>query len=272
MIEAKIIAREMENALIKANTVFEPELATFLEKYDGPFSSVLKNNIEESSCTGLPICQDTGMIEFFILAGHKVSFDEPIELTLTNVVKKVYTENPYRYTVVTDPLFNRRNTGNNTPPIFHFIQTKGNKLEIRFLVKGGGSENLSKLFMLKPSATEEELVSVIVEAVKESGARGCPPLKVGMGIGGTSDKAMMMAKLALTRSINERNPDPNYEKLETRLLNEINNLKIGYQGLGTGISAYSVNIEYYPTHIATLPVALAADCYISRRGRISLED
>lgn len=272
MIEAKTISQEMEKALIKANTVFEPELAAFLEKYNGPFSTVLKDNIEEAFRTGLPICQDTGMIEFFILAGHRVIFDEPLELTLTNVVKKVYTENPFRYSIVTDPLFNRKNTGNNTPTIFHYIQTTGNKLEIRFLVKGGGSENLSRLFMLKPSTTREELVEIIVEAIKESGPRGCPPLKVGMGIGGTSDKAMMMAKLALTRSINERNPDPNYEKLETRLLDEINNLKIGYQGLGTGISAYSVNIEHYPTHIATLPVALATDCYVSRKGRVCLED
>ena len=271
MIEVKTIFRNLEVEIIKANTVMVRELNSFLKKYRGPFASILRENVCDAALTGLPICQDTWMLEFFIFMGHETVLEEPVEETINKVVAKVYEENPYRYSMVDDPLFGRKNTGNNTPQICHFIQTKGRGLEIRFLVKGGGSENLSRLFMLKPSATPEDLIELVVETVKESGARGCPPLKIGLGIGGSSDKAMMLSKLALTRGINERNTNEKYSALEKRLLREINDLKIGYQGLGHGITAYSVNIEHYPTHIATLPVALAADCYISRLGRVKFE-
>lgn len=126
--------------------------------------------------------------------------------------------------------------------------------------------------MLNPTTTQQELVDTIVHSVLENGARGCPPLKIGIGIGGSSEKSMILSKLALTREINVANPDPYYAMLEERLLREINNLGIGFQGLGKGITAYSVSIETAPTHIATLPVSLAVDCYLCRRGVVVFED
>jgi len=272
LISAERIIRSLEEAISKANTEMDQKIVELLDLYDGPFSNVLRENAVVAKDSGLPICQDTGFLEFFVFQGNEVALEEPMIETLNSAVKNVYTDSPFRYSIVSDPLLKRKNTGDNTPVICHLFPTRGDKLEIRFLVKGGGSENLSRLFMLNPSATVDELVRTVVESLRESGARGCPPLKVGIGIGGSSDKAMVLAKLALTRSFDEKHQDKDYAALEERILREINGLKIGYQGLGTGITAYSVHIETYPTHIATMPVGLATDCYIARKGRVVFED
>lgn len=272
MISAKRIIGNLEEAISRANSEMDPKIVELLDLYDGPFSSVLRENAAMAKNSGLPICQDTGFLEFFVFQGNEVALEEPIIETLNSAVKNVYTDSPFRYSIVSDPLLNRKNTGDNTPVICHLFPIRGDELEIRFLVKGGGSENLSRLFMLNPSATVDELVHTVVESLRESAARGCPPLKVGIGIGGSSDKAMVLAKLALTRSFDEKHPDKDYAALEERILREVNDLEIGYQGLGTGITAYSVHIETYPTHIAIMPVGLATDCYIARKGRVIFED
>jgi len=271
LIRSEVIAERVERALIKANTEMNPEILSLLESYEGPFSDTLKENASIARKTGLPICQDTGFVEFFIFLGNEVRLEEPVDRILDSVVRKVYSERPYRYSMVRDPLFERENTGDNTPSICHISPVIGRTLEIRFLVKGGGSENLSRLFMLSPTATPDEIAETIVNSIREGGARGCPPLKIGIGIGGSSEKAMLLAKFALTREFGERNERDSYAALEERILREVNDLKFGYQGLGKGITAYSVHIETFPTHIAVLPVGLAVDCYISRRGRVTIE-
>ena len=266
----KKLEKDLEDELVKANIVLNEEVMEFLKGYDGIFSEILKENAEISRRTGLPLCQDTGIVEFFVLMNEKFKLDFDIHSLLKRAVEKVYRENPFRYSIVNDPLFERKNTMSNTPPIVHILRTDGEN-EIRFLIKGGGSENLSTLFMMNPTSNEEELIRRVVDHIRENGAKSCPPLHVGIGIGGTSEKAMTLSKLALTREFKERNPDERYANLEMKLLDRINELGIGYQGLGKGITAYSVHIEFFPTHIATLPVAVSVDCYLCRKGKITLE-
>lgn len=265
------IQERLTEQLFYANTSVSEFVKEQVEKYDGPFNDVLKRNIVVAQQTGLPLCQDTGMIEFFVFKGYNVVFTQPIDEILNKVVRRVYTKNPFRYSVVKDPIFERKNTFDNTPAIVHTFITNQEHVQIRFLIKGGGSENLTKLFMLNPSARIDEIIDVVVNHVKEHGAKGCPPLNVGMGIGGSSDKAVVLSKLALTREPNEQNEDARYAELEKVILNKLNQLKIGFQGLFSGITAYSVHIEHAPTHIANLPVAISFDCYLCRKGVINVE-
>ena len=264
------LEKMLEEGIIRANTVLDEEVMGFLKEYDGIFSEVLKENARIAEERGLPLCQDTGMVEFFVLINGRFNFDFDIYSMLEDVVRKVYLENPFRYSIVDDPLFDRRNTMSNTPPIVHILPTEGRN-EIRFLIKGGGSENLSALFMMNPTSSEDDVIDRVVDHIARYGARSCPPLHVGIGIGGTSEKAMVLSKLALTKGFKERNPDGRYAELEMKLLERLNGLGIGYQGLGSGITVYSVHVEHFPTHIATLPLAISVDCYLCRRGRIVLD-
>jgi len=272
MIKSFEIVTAVSKSIIEANTIADSYVIELARQYNGPFSEIIKENFRLAAEKGLPICQDTGILEFFVFLGHEVCLEEPICASLERAVKEVYATQPYRYSIVSDPLFERKNTGDNTPVVCHVFHIKGKHLEIRFLLKGGGSENLSALFMLKPSAEPEEIKNAVVNHIKELGPNACPPLNIGIGIGGTADKAMLISKLALTNPFNRKNPNEKYNELENEILEEINAFKIGYQGLGNGISAYSVSIEYYPTHIATLPVAVSVDCFICRKGRIIFED
>lgn len=272
MIKDYEIIKAVCKSIIKTNTIADPHVVKQVTHYDGPFSEIIKENFRLAAEKGLPICQDTGMLEFFVFLGHEVSLEQPICTSLEEAVRQVYATQPYRYSIVSDPLFDRKNTGDNTPVVCHVFHTGGKRLEIRFLVKGGGSENLSALFMFKPSADSKEIKAAIISHIKKLGPNACPPLNIGIGIGGTADKAMLLSKLALTNPFNRKNPNEKYSQFENELLEEINALKIGYQGLGNGISAYSVSIEYYPTHLATLPVAVSVDCYICRKGRLIFED
>ncbi len=271
MIKAGVILDGIVEELRKANIVIDDEVKKFVDSYNGPFSHAIKENYRVAEREGLPLCQDTGLVEFFVFLGHEVVLEEPISETLRKAVRKVYLDNPFRYSVVSDPLFERKNTGDNTPPVVHVFQIEGKKLEIRFLVKGGGSENLTGLYMMRPSSDVEEVKKVIINHIKENAANACPPLHIGIGIGGSPEKALLNSKLALTKSFFERNEDPRYAKLEEEVLSEVNSLKIGFQGLGEGITAYAVHIEYSPTHIAILPVAISIDCYLCRRGKFAVE-
>jgi fumarate hydratase subunit alpha len=272
MISKREIFEKLSNHIVQVNETINPEVKTYIDGYNGPFSQALKENYKIAEAEKLPLCQDTGIVEFFVFLGNEVILEDPIFSTLSEVVEKVYTENPFRFSLVSDPLFERKNTKNNTPPVVHIFQVSGKSLEIKFLVKGGGSENLSALFMLKPSIGVQELKDVIIGHVKENGAKGCPPLHVGIGIGGTSDKAMVLSKLALTKSFKERNQNPVYADFEEALLKDLNTLKIGFQGLKKGVSVFSVHVEYAPTHIATLPVGVSLDCYLCRKGVVKFED
>jgi fumarate hydratase subunit alpha len=250
----------------------DPEIEEPVNRYQGPFASILKENIEIAREKGFPLCQDTGIVEFFCFLGHRVSLEEPLSSILEKAVAETYRTYPFRDSTVQDPLFNRKPLKNNTPPMVHLFQTEGSVLEIRFLVKGGGSENLSRYFALEPSAGIEEVESRIHELVKEKGAMSCPPLHIGIGLGGSSDKAFVNAKLALTNPLTVHNPCPEYAELENRLLLSLNQLPIGFQGLGIGPTVLSVHIIHEPTHIATLPLAVATDCYLNRKGVVRFED
>jgi len=267
----KEIKETIKQAIRDANTRINEDIKPFIDHYNGPFSEALKENYHISCSTGLPLCQDTGMLEFFCFLGVGFRLERPLQEVLDEIVYEVYKESPYRLSTVDDPLFDRKNRMDNTPAIVHIFSVVGKSLEIRFLIKGGGSENLSRLYMMTPSATKEEVVEQIVQHIKEAGARACPPLKVGIGLGGTSETAMMISKLALTSQISEKNQDQQYALLEDEIKTRINNLKIGFQGLGKGISCYSVHILTHPTHIATLPLAISVDCYLCRTGCVSFE-
>ncbi len=257
--------------LRKKNIIMNPEMKKYIKEYGGPFHEFIKENVKVAEEENLPICQDTGMIEFFVFLPYNVCLDQPLQNFFDSIVSQTYLENDFRYSTVIEPIGDRKNANDNSPAIVHIIQTDDHKIEIKFLVKGGGSENLSALFMMKPSVGEEEIMDKIVQYVKDNGARGCPPLNIGIGIGGTSEKATLLSKLALLEPFEKRNIKRKYRKMEEQLLERINRLNIGFQGLGEGITAYSVHIKEYPTHIAILPLALAFDCYISRKGCVQIE-
>lgn len=218
----------------------------------------------------IPVCQDTGMAVFFVKVGQKVKIKGGL---LTDAINKGvslgYTDGYLRKSVLTDPI-RRQNSGDNTPAVIHYDIVEGDKLEITFAPKGFGSENMSALKMLKPSDGIEGVKQFVIDTVKNAGSNPCPPIVVGVGIGGTMDKCACLAKYALTRSLDERNPDPCYRELENELLDKINELDIGPQGFGGKTTALAVNVETYATHIAGLPCAVNINCHVTRHKTVIL--
>ena len=244
-------------------------LKDFREKEKSPvgknvLSKLLENN-EIAAKEQIPICQDTGMAVLFVEYGDKVviedgSFKEAVE----QGVREAYDEGYLRKSVVTDPVFDRINTKDNTPAVIHTEIVPGDK--IKFLVggKGFGSENMSAIKMLTPSYGAEGVKDFILETVKKAGPNPCPPIVVGVGIGGTFEKAAQLAKKATFRPIDTKNPDPRYAQMEEELLEKINRMGFGPAGLGGNTTALGVNIETYPTHIAGMPVAVNICCHAAR--------
>lgn len=223
-------------------------------------------NAEIAKVKEMPICQDTGIAVIFVEIGQDVhvvggSLDDAIN----NGVKDGYLNGYLRKSIVNDP-FIRINTNDNTPPIVHYDIVGGDKLKITVAPKGAGSENMSALKMMKPSDGIEGVKKFIIDTVEASGPNACPPLVVGVGIGGNFEYAPLLAKKALLRPINQRNNDDDVRALEEELLLKINSLGIGPQGLGGRITALAVNIEKYPTHIAMLPVAVNISCHVTRHA------
>lgn len=210
-----------------------------------------------------PICQDTGVACVFLKIGQDLHIDGNIEAAVNEGVRQGYTEGYLRKSVVRDPL-DRVNTGDNTPAMIYYELVPGDKLEITVAPKGFGSENMSQIKMLRPSDGLQGVKDFVKKVVEEAGPNPCPPIVVGVGIGGTFDKAAYLAKKALMRSVDVRNEKPFYAQLETELLEEINALGIGPQGFGGKTTALAVNIEEYPTHIAGLPVAVNINCHVTR--------
>ena len=210
-----------------------------------------------------PICQDTGVACVFLKIGQEVHIDGDITEAVNEGVRIGYTEGYLRKSVVRDPL-DRVNTGDNTPAMIYFDIVPGDKLEITVAPKGFGSENMSQIKMLRPSDGLQGVKDFVKKVVEEAGPNPCPPIVVGVGIGGTFDKAAYLAKKALMRSVDVRNEKPFYANLEKELLEEINALGIGPQGFGGKTTALAVNIEEYPTHIAGLPVAVNINCHVTR--------
>ena len=217
----------------------------------------------------VPICQDTGVCCVFLKIGQDVHITGDLRKAVDEGVRKGYGEGYLRKSVVRDPL-RRVNTGDNTPAMLYTEIVPGDKVELTVAPKGFGSENMSRLAMLKPSDGIEGVKAFILKTVEEAGPNPCPPIVVGVGIGGTFDKAAYLAKKALMRPVTERNADEFYAALEDELLEKINALGIGPQGFGGKTTALAVNIEWYPTHIAGLPVAVNINCHVTRHKTVVL--
>lgn len=230
---------------------------------------ILIQNAKIASETGIPLCQDTGMAVFFVKVGQDVHIvGDTITEAINNGVSRGYTEGFLRKSVVSP--IDRVNTQDNTPAVIHYEMVKGDKIEIEYAAKGFGSENMSRLKMLKPSDGIEGIKSFILETVKEAGPNPCPPIVVGVGIGGTVDKCAQISKKALFREIGTHNENKDIEKLEIEMLEKVNKLGIGPQGLGGKTTALALNIEIFPTHIAGLPVMVNINCHSSRHKKIIL--
>ena len=226
----------------------------------------LQDNLKIADEEMIPICQDTGMAVIFLEVGQDVHFEGmAIEDAVNEGVRQGYTEGFLRKSVVKDPLI-RENTKDNTPAIIHYSIVPGDKVKITMAPKGFGSENMSRVFMLKPADGIEGVKNAVLTAVKDAGPNACPPMVVGVGIGGTFEKCALLAKRALTRPVNQHSEIAYVKEMEEELLEKINRSGIGPGGLGGSTTALAVNINTYPTHIAGLPVAVNICCHVNRHA------
>ncbi|MBS4535100.1 fumarate hydratase [Clostridium sp. D2Q-14] len=272
------ITKAVRNLCINSNYYLSQDVKDRIkEAFNNESSSMAKDilekilkNIDIAKNEDMPACQDTGMACVFVEIGqdiHIVGGD--LEDAINEGVRQGYIEGYLRKSVVKDPL-NRVNTKDNTPGVIYYDMVSGNKLNITVAPKGFGSENMSQIKMLKPADGIEGVKEFIIEVVRDAGPNPCPPIVVGVGIGGTFDKAANMAKRALIRPLSEKNNNKFYRDLEDEILEEINKLGIGPQGFGGKTTALAVNIETYPTHIAGLPVAVNINCHVTRHAHIEL--
>ena len=224
----------------------------------------LQENMEIAGRNMVPICQDTGMAVIFLEVGQEVHLTGgDIETAVNEGVRKGYTEGYLRKSVVSDPLL-RVNTGDNTPAVIHYSIVPGDKVKITLAPKGFGSENMSRVNMLKPADGEQGVIDAVVAAVRDAGPNACPPMVVGVGIGGTFEKCALMAKKALTRPVGQHSDKEHIAAMEKEILEKINKLGLGPGGLGGVNTAFAVNIETYATHIAGLPVGINICCHVNR--------
>jgi len=229
-------------------------------------SQIIKND-EIAAQERIPMCQDTGLAVVFIKLGQEVSIiDGDFNEAINQGVKEAYTQGYLRKSAVSEPIFERTNTKDNTPAIIHVEIVPGDKINVLVTAKGFGSENMSALKMLKPADGVQGVKDFIVETAVNAGPNPCPPIIVGVGVGGTVEKAAILAKKATTRSVGKSNPDERYAKLEREVLEEINKSGVGPGGLGGNTTALAVNIDYFPTHIAGLPVVVNICCHAARHA------
>ena len=271
-IDVKEITAKVRQACIDANKVLPEDLEQRIkycagcEKSD-PARSVmdsLVDNIQAAKAEDLPVCQDTGMAVILAEIGQDVHFTSGIFTDAVNEgVRQGYADGYLRKSVVSDPL-ERVNTDDNTPAVIHTELVPGDKVRITVAPKGFGSENMSKLKMFTPSATREDIIDYVTDVVRIAGSNPCPPVVVGVGIGGDFEKCAILSKYALCRSVSVKNSNPYYAEMEEEMLRRINALNIGPQGFGGSVTALSVAVEAYPTHIAGLPVAVNIGCHVTR--------
>ncbi len=268
------ISRQVSEMCIEANHFLSPDMKkvfeSSVEKECSPLGKQileqLKENLMIAGEDKIPICQDTGMAVVFVKIGQEVSVEGgSLTDAINQGVREGYINGYLRKSVVRDPI-ERENTRDNTPAVIHYDIVPGEGMEITVAPKGFGSENMSRVFMLKPADGIEGVKNAVLTAVKEAGPNACPPMVVGVGIGGTFEKCALMAKHALTRDLEEESPIPYIRDLEQELLEKINCLGIGPGGLGGTVTALAVNIETYPTHIAGLPVAVNICCHVNRHA------
>lgn len=274
IIKSSEITKVVRDMCIKANIYLGEDVVESLKENKEKENSELGKNIlnilikncEIAKEKQMPICQDTGMAVFFVSIGQDVHVEgKNISDAINEGVKQGYEDGFLRKSVVTP--IDRKNTQDNTPAIIHYDIVEGDKITIEFAPKGFGSENMSKMKMLKPSDGIKGIQKFIIETVKEAGPNPCPPIVVGVGIGGTIEKCAKIAKKSLLRDIGQHNKDENIKNLEIQILKEINNLGIGPQGLGGNTTALAVNIETFPTHIAGLPVVVNINCHAARHKK-----
>lgn len=274
-INASLITETVKNLLIKANKILPNDLVDCIgcsKKVENnetakSILSDLEANIDAAKELDIPVCQDTGMAVIFAEVGQDVhivggSFEDAVN----KGVSLGYTDGLLRKSVVRDPFYDRVNTNDNTPAIIHTRIVDGDKIKITAAPKGFGSENMSKLRMFTPSAKREDIIDYIVDVVKTAGSNPCPPVVIGVGIGGDFEYSAVLAKKALCRPVSEKNKIEFYREMESEILEKINSLDIGPQGFGGKTTALSVSIETYPTHIAGLPVAVNVGCHVTRHA------
>ena len=271
-IHTEEIISNIRQMCIEANHMLTPDMQKALEcavtDEKSPIGQKvlgqLQDNLQIAQDDTIPICQDTGMAVVFLEIGQDVHFEGgSLTDAINEGVRQGYVDGYLRKSVVKDPLI-RENTKDNTPAVIHYDLVPGDKVKITVAPKGFGSENMSRIFMLKPADGIEGVKNAILTAVKDAGPNACPPMVVGVGIGGTFEKCALLAKKALTRPVNERSSIPYVKELEEELLATINRLGIGPGGLGGSTTALAVNIDTYPTHIAGLPVAVNICCHVNR--------
>lgn len=269
-----IITQNIKEMCIEANhfltddmkKVFKNAVDTEKSPLGKKVLNQLNENLDIAGNDMIPICQDTGMAVIFINVGQEVHFTNGnITDAINEGVRQGYVDGYLRKSVVSDPII-RENTKDNTPAVIHYNIVEGDKVDITVAPKGFGSENMSRVFMLKPADGIEGVKKAILTAVKDAGPNACPPMVVGVGIGGTFEQCALLAKKALTRNVEEPSPVPYVNELEKEMLEKINKLGIGPGGLGGTQTALAINIETYPTHIAGLPVAVNMCCHVNRHA------
>lgn len=268
------ITKNIKEMCIEANYVLSKDMKRVFEeavrKEESPLGKKVLGQLEENLVIAqedmIPICQDTGMAVVFIKVGQEVYIEGgSLKESIHEGVRQGYAEGYLRKSVVRDPI-ERENTKDNTPAVIHYEIAEGSQVDITVAPKGFGSENMSRVFMLKPSDGIQGVKEAILSAVRDAGPNACPPMVIGVGIGGTFEKCACMAKHALTRSLEEASPIPYIRQLEAEMMEKINQLGIGPGGLGGNITALAINIETYPTHIAGLPVAVNICCHVNRHA------
>lgn len=277
-LDVKLVTQAVAAACEEINHVLSPDMVDALhcaaEEETAPLArevlGMLTENMAVAAAERIPICQDTGMAVVFLEVGQEVHFaGGSVADAIHEGVRRGYAQGYLRRSVVSDPLL-RVNTGDNTPAVIHTALVPGDKVTLTVTAKGFGSENTSRVFMLKPADGAEGVKAAVLQAVREAGANACPPMVVGVGIGGNFEKCALMAKHALTRAVGSRSPLPHIAQMEEELLAGINALDIGPAGLGGRTTALAVQIETYPTHIAGLPVAVNICCHVNRHKTVTL--
>ena len=271
-VQVSEITENIKEMCIEANHYLSKDMEVVMERAaeteEAPLGKQilgqLRENLEIAARDMIPICQDTGMAVVFLEIGQDVHLEGgPLEDAVNEGVRQGYTQGYLRKSVVGDPIL-RENTRDNTPAVIHTRIVAGDKVKIKVAPKGFGSENMSRVFMLKPADGLEGVKNAILTAVKDAGPNACPPMVVGVGVGGTFEKCALMAKEALTREAGSHSSIPWVRELEEEMLEKVNSLGIGPGGLGGSTTAFAVNVNTYPTHIAGLPVAVNICCHVNR--------
>lgn len=277
-ISARLITEKVADLCIQANYHLGQDVIDAmkrgLEKEESPTGRAILEQLLENAAIAkegeFPICQDTGFAVFFVELGQEVHVvDGGLTDAISAGVIKGYGEGFLRKSIVSDPL-KRQNTGNNTPPVIWIDVVAGEQIKITMAPKGGGSENMSEVAMLTPADGAEGVKNFVVDKVRRSGGNPCPPIVVGVGIGGTFEKVAYLAKKSILRPVGHRNPDPYYAAMEEELLERVNKLGVGPQGLGGRITALDVHVEVFPCHIASLPAAVNIQCHAARHKEVIL--